>query len=67
MESIYYRVYFYEVCPCCGNDSSSSSTNYKSFSEARDSMLKGEDASLTTNDPIAKYYLDDDRINYTGE
>jgi hypothetical protein len=67
MENIYYIVNFYESCSCCGHDTSFSATDYKSFSEARDSILNTEDADLTTNDPIAKYYLDDDRIIYKGE
>ena len=67
MENIYYTVNFYEVCYCCGNDTGYSTSDFKSFSEARDLMLEAESASLTTNDPIAKYYLDDDRIIYTGE
>lgn len=67
MENVYYRVDVYDVCECCGNDTGYSTSNFKSFSEARDLMLEAANASLTTNDPIAKYYLDDDRINYTGE
>lgn len=67
MENIYYVVMVYDSCSCCGNDLSWSSSNYKSFSEARDAILPWEDSELRTNDPIAKYYVDDERINYVGE
>lgn len=64
MESIYYHVIVYDTCSCCGNDLSWSRSNYKSFSEAREAILPWEDCELRTNDPIAKYYIDDERINY---
>jgi hypothetical protein len=41
--------------------------NFKSFAEARDYISGIEDAELVTNDPIAKYYADDERIKYEGE
>jgi len=64
MESIYYHVRVCETCSCCGSDSGWSSSNYKSFSEAREAILPWEEGELITNDPIAKYYIDDERINY---
>lgn len=67
MKAIYYIVNVYDVCECCGNETTYGNSDFKSFSEARDLMLEAENASLTTNDPIAKYYLDDDRIIYREE
>ena len=67
MEDIFYRVRVYETCGCCGSESSWSSSNYTSFSQARDAMGTLDDWELTTNDPIARYYVDDERINYVGE
>jgi hypothetical protein len=68
MENIYeYQVIMHETCPCCGNYTTDMENNFKSFAEARDFMLGIEEAHLVTDDPIAKYYADDKRIDYMGE
>ena len=68
MENIYkYYVIMHETCHCCGNYSTHMENNFKSFAEARDYISGIEDAELVTNDPIAKYYADDERIKYEGE
>ncbi len=40
MEDIYYTVRVDDFCHCCGNDTSYSTSDFKSFSEARDLMLE---------------------------
>mgnify|MGYP003659760458 CR=1 FL=1 len=68
MEKPYeYHVVMHDSCPCCGNYSTDINSNFSSFAEARDYILGDENAELITNDPIAKYYADDERIKYEGE
>lgn len=68
MENIYeYQVIMHESCPCCYHHTRSTYGGFGSFAEARDYISGMEDAELITNDPIAKYYADDERIKYEGE
>ncbi len=48
MKAIYYIVNVYDVCECCGNETTYGNSDFKSFSEARDLMLEAE------NDLFAK-------------
>ena len=65
MQEIYYSISGTDWCHCCGHGTPySKNLEVKSFSDARDYLLEQEDAFLTTNDPIAKYYTDDERIIY---
>jgi hypothetical protein len=80
MEKYYYSLFVQEYCECCGNFGEPSVYNdYTSFSQAREALLEtgGQipetdeypdwNYTLTTNDPIARYYTDDPRIIYKGE
>ena len=68
MEKPYeYHVIMHEICPCCGNYTTDINNDLSSLAMARDYMSDYENAELITNDPIAKYYYDDERIKYTGE
>jgi hypothetical protein len=80
MKKYYYSLFEQEYCKCCGRFGEPSVSNdYTSFSEARDALLdvggpvpesdeyQDWNCTLTTNDPIAKYYIDDPRIIYKGE
>lgn len=57
----------HDICPCCGNHSTDINSELSSMAMARAYMLDYENAELITNDPIAKYYVDDERIKYEGE
>jgi hypothetical protein len=68
MEKPYeYHVIMHDTCPCCGNCSTDINSEFSSMAMARAYMLDYENMVLITNDPIAKYYADDERIKYEGE